>query len=247
MTTGLVARSNFLLYLEAIDLFFAFSTFPLVSEWKSTLAEKFMIFNAFDDCADLEFDPASPISFRLFSASSPFDSANTDVLPFSPFLNYDDDDVDENGVPTISSGTSSSDVSPSTSLETPLEITSDRTPESADESPSNVTEFDESFPYLSPPDSRWPDTPSGLLSGPPKSTLVTITKKRHPTSKAVARRRKTSGASDSQSVAEFAGLTRLVSPPPLVKNIRCVLLSVWLTVQETERPHASQPREQFSW
>jgi hypothetical protein len=208
-----------------------------------------MIFNAFDDCADLEFDPASPISFRLYSASSPLDSANTHVLPFAPFLNYEDDDVDENGVPTISSGTSSSDVSPSTSLETPLEITSNLTAGSADESPSNVTEYDESFPYLSPQDiSRWPETPlDQLSSSPPMSRLVTTTKKRHSTSKAVVRRRRTSGASDSQSIAEFTGLTPPVSLPPLIKKIRCVLLSVWLTVQETDRPHASLPREQFRW
>lgn len=206
-----------------------------------------MIFNAFDDCADLEFDPASPISFRLYSASSPLDSANTHVLPFAPFLNYEDDDVDENGVPTISSGTSSSDVSPSTSLETPLEITSNLTAGSADESPSNVTEYDESFPYLSPQDSRWPDTPLDQFSSPPTSRLVTTTKKRHSTSKAVARRRKTSGASDGQSIAEFAGLNPPVSLPPLIKKIRCVPPSVWLTAQETDRLHPSLPREQFRW
>ena len=207
-----------------------------------------MISGNFNDHADFEFDPASLPIIRLWSASSPLDS-NTDVLEeglgLTPFPNdYDNECNDEDDVPELSSGSSSSDLSPGTILETPLEITPDLTPESTDQSPSKVTEFDESSPYLSPNDGVWPDTPSEVFSGPSPSQNATTIRKRQTTSGAIVRRRSTSDALESQIPIEFAGLSRPAPLPPIIKKIRCVPILVCLTLQKTHRSHEAQSRQQ---
>ena len=179
-----------------------------------------------DDSASWEFDPALPILFGLSSPSPGLDfDADTFLgLSYTPPIDdgeeEEEEEEEEDDMPEFSSGSTTSDISPGTSLETPFDLT---LTESTDASPPTVPDFPKEFSQLSPNGELWPAIPSELVSGTsPDIPPVSLSKtSRKGTTKVLARRRMASDASDSQgSLTEFAGLIPL---PPLTKKIRCVL------------------------
>jgi len=183
-----------------------------------------MSFDEFDDSSSWEFDPALPIMFGLSSPSPGLDF-DADIflgLSYTPPIDdeEEEEEEEEDDMPEFSSGSSTSDISPGTSLETPFALTMT---ESTDTSPPTVPNFPKGFSQLSPNSELWPAIPSEIVSGAsPDTGPVSLSKTSGKgTTKALARRRMASDASDSQgSLIEFAGLIPL---PHLTKKIRCVL------------------------
>jgi hypothetical protein len=165
----------------------------------------------------------------MFGLSSPWPGLDFDAdillgLSYTPPIDDEEEEEEleekEDDMPEFSSGSSTSDVSPGTSLETPFNLT---LTESTDASPPTVTEFPKEFSQFSPNGELWPATASELVSGTsPDTRPVSLSKTSGKgTTKVLARRRMASDASDSQnSLTEFAGL---IPHPQLTKKIRCVL------------------------